>query len=72
MENKSQNQNNYNWKIIPDPIKCMIMEICEDHRIRLTPKEYEELVRDYKSKFITKVDVSSLMQLAENVIRRNK
>ena len=61
----------YNWKIQIDPVKVMIMEVCEAHHIRLTPKEYDELVRDYKNKYILKVDVGSILQIAQNIEKRN-
>lgn len=53
-------------------IKAEIMKECERHKIRLAPKEFEELVDNYMSRFVTNIDVPSLIKLSEYVIRRNK
>ena len=53
-------------------IKAEIMKECERHKIRLAPKEFEELVDNYMSRFVTNIDIPSLIKLSEYVIRRNK
>lgn len=58
-------------KELEENIKNKIMIICEDHKIRLTPKEYNELIKDYINDFIENINVSDLIRLSENVQRRN-
>lgn len=58
-------------KELEENIKNKIMIICEDHKIRLTPKEYNELIKDYINDFIENISVSDLIRLSENVQRRN-
>lgn len=53
-------------------IEKMIIQKCEDHKIRLTPNEYKQLVIDYEKKYIQNIDLNILTQLADNIIRRNK
>ena len=53
-------------------IKAEIMKVCERHKIRLTPKEFEELVDNYMRRFVTNIDIPNLIRLSEYVIRRNK
>lgn len=48
-----------------------IIELCESHKIRLTPKEYDQLVSEYINTFIENISVSDLIRLSENVQRRN-
>lgn len=58
-------------KELEENIKNKIMIICEDHKIRLTPKEYNELIKDYINNFIENISVSDLIRLSENIQRRN-
>ena len=48
-----------------------IMEVCENHNIRLTPKEFKELVDNYIDKFINHVSITDLIRLSEYIVRRN-
>lgn len=52
-------------------LRHKIMTVCEEHKIRLTPKEYEELVTYYYDSYFNNIDVSSLLQFAENIKRRS-
>lgn len=67
-----EGQKVFDHKIVTNNITTMIMNKCEDHNIRLTPSEYRQLIEDYKNKFINNIDTCSLIQLAENIIRKAK
>lgn len=59
-------------KIIAEvQIKAKIMKICEEHKIRLTPLEYNELIDDYINHFINSISVVDVIQLSDNVRRRH-
>ena len=66
-------------KIVPTPekqlinnIKAMIMKKVEAHKIRLTPSEFSELINSYLDRFINDVDLQAIMQISDDIIRRNK
>lgn len=48
-----------------------IIELCENHKIRLTPKEYDQLVDDYINTFIENISVVDIIKIAEFIERRN-
>ena len=56
---------------IIEDISNKINKICEDHKIRLTPKEYNQLIMDYLNHFIYNISVTDLIELSENIKRRN-
>lgn len=55
---------------IKNQIKSKIFKVCEEHKIRLTPSEYETLVNDYFNHYIENIDVCSVIQLSENIEKR--
>lgn len=48
-----------------------IIELCESHKIRLTPKEYDQLVNEYINTFIENISVVDIIKIAEFIERRN-
>lgn len=54
-----------------EEIRNKIMKVCEEHKIRLTPSEYQKLVEDYVNHFITNISIPDLIQLSDNVKRRS-
>ena len=56
---------------IIEDISNKIIKLCEEHKIRLTPKEYSQLTIDYLNHFIYNISVTDLIELSENIKRRN-
>ena len=52
-------------------IKHSIEAVVEEHKIRLTPNEFKMLEKSYIDRYINNIDISGLIQLAENIQRRN-
>ncbi len=68
-------ENNFTkGKIVPstyESMKAKIIKVCEDHKIRLTPSELDELTMDYLNKFVFNISITDLIRLGEYVVRRN-
>lgn len=52
-------------------LRRKIMKVVEEHQIRLTPTEYEELVTDYINKFYYNVSIVDIIQISDNIKRRH-
>lgn len=52
-------------------IRNSIQVIVEQHKIRLTPNEFKMLEKSYIDRYVNNIDISGLIQLAENIQRRN-
>ena len=52
-------------------IRDSIRTIAEEYKIRLTPEEFKILENNYIERYVNNVDISSLIQLSENIKRRN-
>ena len=55
---------------VHNKIRDSIRTISEEYKIRLTPSEFKILEDSYLDRYVNNVDISGLIQLAENIKRR--